>query len=349
MDKQANTSGGKKHFLYLDGFRGIAILMVLFAHFHGFIYNIGHMGVELFFVLSGLLMGRILFIDKVPLRVFYRNRIARIFPVLYLYILVLSWLAWRYHYGVNAGDLLYSALFLRTYFGGTSIWEGGNLPLSHLWSLNVEEHCYILLSVVSVLALARSRRAAGMALLLLSLMCIGFFRLYEFHPPQSPSPVFLRTECAGFSIFISATLLIWLQRLQPKVPSFVPPAALAAGLLIGAFARYGLFLYVISPLLLAVAVNTLEHAPRWMHSALGNKVLAWFGVCSYSIYIWQQLFFFLIERHDVPIRLMGLGMALGIGTLSYYFYERPLRRWIRNGETLQEKRSSFAPAYAQAA
>ena len=64
---------------YIDGLRGIAIIGVLVEHFNGFeaIHGLGGFGVSVFFVLSGFLMSRILFIKKVPLNIFYRRRFAR--------------------------------------------------------------------------------------------------------------------------------------------------------------------------------------------------------------------------------------------------------------------------------
>jgi peptidoglycan/LPS O-acetylase OafA/YrhL len=55
----------------LDGWRGIAILFVLFSHFISSFYGLGNFGVAIFFVLSGYLMSDLLFIKKVNLNIFF--------------------------------------------------------------------------------------------------------------------------------------------------------------------------------------------------------------------------------------------------------------------------------------
>ena len=104
-DMPARFAPGQ-HFPALDGLRGIAVLMVILAHFtaYGFphepsrlltaVASIGGTGVDLFFVLSGFLITRILLDTKCRpgcLKVFYVRRILRIFP-LYYGFLVLIWL-----------------------------------------------------------------------------------------------------------------------------------------------------------------------------------------------------------------------------------------------------------------
>jgi peptidoglycan/LPS O-acetylase OafA/YrhL len=81
-----------QHLLYFDGWRGIAILLVLVAHFNH--APVGGIGVTIFFALSGVLMTRILFIQGTPLNVFYRRRAARILPAFWLYVL-LVFAAWK--------------------------------------------------------------------------------------------------------------------------------------------------------------------------------------------------------------------------------------------------------------
>ena len=84
---------------FLDGWRGVAIVMLMIGHFAPVPgIDFGTIGVNFFFVLSGLLMSRILFVDAVPIPTFYRRRIARIFPLAYFF-----WRRWSCCtcYGIN--------------------------------------------------------------------------------------------------------------------------------------------------------------------------------------------------------------------------------------------------------
>ena len=68
MDKTEKPRNGPAHIGYLDGWRGMAILLVLIGHFYPIkAMNLGTLGVDLFFVLSGRLMADILFVQKAKL------------------------------------------------------------------------------------------------------------------------------------------------------------------------------------------------------------------------------------------------------------------------------------------
>ena len=80
---------------YLDGWRGLAIALVLQSHFlpiDGF--DSGILGVDIFFCLSGLLIAKLLFIKRTPLITFYERRINRILPVFILFLSVMYLLAY---------------------------------------------------------------------------------------------------------------------------------------------------------------------------------------------------------------------------------------------------------------
>lgn len=149
----------------LDGLRGLAVLVVILYHASVFeppsggawaalraAARFGWAGVDLFFVLSGFLITRILWASRGAenyYRVFYARRFLRIFPLYYasLFLLVL---AFRVGAGESAWYWLYASNLKVTLDGWPSA------PLSHFWSLAVEEQYYLVWPfVVSLL----SRRA----------------------------------------------------------------------------------------------------------------------------------------------------------------------------------------------
>ena len=143
-----------------DGWRGLAITLVLCGHF----YDIkwlweDRMGVDIFFVLSGMLMSRILFEKRLSLRDFYIRRLSRIFPVLVLYILFIYGVSWHYKIEFSLSEVVSSLLFLRTYLPTQpGIWDT-QVAIGHLWSLHVEEHAYVSLSL-NTLCFINTRRIA---------------------------------------------------------------------------------------------------------------------------------------------------------------------------------------------
>jgi peptidoglycan/LPS O-acetylase OafA/YrhL len=149
----------------LDTLRALAIAVVMVFHLHGLlpdafgpIGRFGWMGVDLFFVLSGYLIGSQLLKPVrdgrgISLLDFYRKRAYRILPV-YLVVLALYvfWPLWREAPGMS--PLWQFLTFTENFFVDYSV----NQAFSHVWSLCVEEHFYLLLPVI---VLVLSRRAAA--------------------------------------------------------------------------------------------------------------------------------------------------------------------------------------------
>lgn len=143
---------------YLDGWRGIAISCVLVSHFlpiKGL--NFGRMGVDIFFVLSGMLMANILFIKRVDLVTFYKRRISRISPVFFIFLSVICLASYILNLSKEHENYFYLITFLRSYFPESpDIWHTG-IPIGHLWSLNVEEHYYIFLSFITLVSIFKGK------------------------------------------------------------------------------------------------------------------------------------------------------------------------------------------------
>lgn len=150
----ANKSG---YIAALDGWRGIAISLVLVYHsllhanlsgypkltrLAGLLDHLGPFGVLIFFMISGyLITGRLIADHKktgrLSLRQFYYKRVFRILPLAYLYLLVIG-LAGAFHLiSLKKGDWA-SVVFLTNYFTDRSWYTG------HFWSLSIEEHFYLL-------------------------------------------------------------------------------------------------------------------------------------------------------------------------------------------------------------
>lgn len=316
-----------KHFDYLDGWRGLAIFFLLLGHFFPVPgLNFGAAGVNLFFVLSGLLMGRLLFIQEVPITQFYLRRIARIFPAVLVFValIVLAYLvlgkpvAWA--------DVAAASLLINNYvLGGLA---AKAMPFGHFWSLCVEEHSYILLSL---LAIAARHRVAHAGLLVPAIACIAGATAvyYGFHYQGLQLwKMGMHTEAAALGIFASAALLLTLDgKRVPALPGLTVPALLCLGVMLHWWSVYPPLKMVGGVLVFALAVNLLPAAPGWVHAALSFKPLRQLGLWSFSIYIWQQPFYLLTRHHGWPAPLAMLaGVACGVA--SYYLVERPARSWL---------------------
>ncbi|HSY05867.1 MAG TPA: acyltransferase [Steroidobacteraceae bacterium] len=306
------------HMAYLDGWRGLAILMVLLAHFtpvHGI--DLGRFGVDLFFVLSGLLMSRILFEQRTPIGRFYRRRASRILPAFVLFVVIIVAIFDLVGLPTSGQELAALLTFTSTY--ATDVWKL-KAPLGHLWSLNVEEHCYLLLAVIAAIGAVRARAAAAMlGLAGLTLVAIAAHFLLSRDPN---APYLLNTECAATGLLASAGYRAIAHRWRP--PTWCVPLAILAALACYA-ARVPWYAPVaLSPFLLAFAVNHVGGCAP-LRRVLEVRALGVLGLISYSVYLWQQPFYKFQAAFPFHTAVLG---ALALGACSFYFFESPIRRWL---------------------
>lgn len=311
---------------YLDGWRGLAIALVLFDHFSpSRAYSSGLLGVHIFFCLSGYLMSRILFVKQTTLGTFYRRRISRILPAFLLFVVVIHGIALVVGWSFTPAEFVATATFMRTYLPATpELWESA-LPIGHLWSLNVEEHCYVLLSLLTLVALIRKRE--GWVLLALGSAAIGTHLVYARFPAIMPQDFEIRTETAASFLLISAGYVLIRDRYQHLIRQWMPVVAtlLAATLYLHAAPWWSPV--IVAPFLLAFAVNHLDRAPAAIHRLLAAAPLRLLGLWSYSIYLWQQPFY--IYRASFPPGV-ALLLAMGVSVASFYLFEKPMRTWLNS-------------------
>jgi peptidoglycan/LPS O-acetylase OafA/YrhL len=176
--------------IQLDALRAIAVTMVLYSHFFaaGGSSFLGHLGVRLFFVLSGFLITRLLLEARAAaefeagpaLRSFYIRRALRIFPP-YFAVLGLVWLT---DLEQSRGSLLWHALYLSNFWYALRN-EWTPWLLCHFWSLSIEEQFYLAWPLIVLLAPRRRIEAITIGVILFSLA-------YRFTWPVTATPALAR-------------------------------------------------------------------------------------------------------------------------------------------------------------
>jgi peptidoglycan/LPS O-acetylase OafA/YrhL len=329
-DELGKDAGGDASSLariaYLDGWRGLAIACVLQGHFmpiHGF--ESGMLGVDVFFCLSGLLMARLLFVKRTPLKIFYERRFSRIIPVFFLYLFTVYVLAYLKGKAINLQEMLSTLTFLRTYYPAVpNIWTELTVPTGHIWSLNVEEHSYVFMSLLTLVAVIRKR--VGLVLLCVGCAMIVTTAYYASHPRIAPDLFGVRTECAASFVMISAGYSLIKDRFARFVTPMMPVIALVLSCCCYSdwFPLYGAK-SLFAPILLSFTANHLSEASAAMIKVLCFKPLRLLGFWSYSIYLWQQPFYH--ARLTMPPGA-AVVMAVTVGAASFYLFENPTRRWL---------------------
>ncbi|MCA1856751.1 acyltransferase [Massilia oculi] len=338
---------------YLDGWRGLAIIAVLVCHFgpRPAVAWIGEYGVQMFFVLSGYLMGQLLFVKKVGLPEFFFRRASRILPALLLFIACMYLYARFFQpqrYEVPMDELLATVFFLRTYLpSDLGIWAG-NWPIGNLWSLNVEEHSYVVLAFLALIARKTGGdRMASMLLIACVLASIAFSFHYYSAPPSGASRWDLRSECAALGLLTSALLCQMRQFHEPRIPRHVWGGAVITLIILSAFLTSAYRIkggnIVFAPIFLAIALNYLHCLPALIKTFLSNPALVWFGKCSFSLYLWQQPFYTAVQKAGLPT-MPGLAGAIALACLSFYLVENPLRIRLNEYWTNRQVRRAGAEA-----
>lgn len=313
-----------QHFDYLDGWRGLAIAFLLIGHFFPVPgINFGRVGVDFFFVLSGLLMCRLLFIKEVPIKTFYKRRIARIFPAHFTYLIIIVCYFLFTGKQINWSETLMASLFINNYFPG----EIGHavMPFGHIWSLSVEEHSYIALSFIAIAARRHILNVRHTIGILILFSVIWGVRYWLISPPGKLAfELWMRSEISSYGIILSAFLVLFFQKLKaPTLPAICYPAIITLGLScywwsmpipVRGFIGVGLF---------ALVVNLLPIAPDIVKKVLSFAPLRALGLYSFSIYLWQQVFYL----GSLPA-WMALGASIGCGVASYYLVENPVRHYL---------------------
>jgi peptidoglycan/LPS O-acetylase OafA/YrhL len=347
--------------LELDGLRGIAILMVLVCHygfapfvgradtssFEVFGFQLSASGVDLFFVLSGFLIGGILLDHRTSPRyfsAFYGRRICRIVPVYYAFILATALAGVIQHaYGkltpvFDAGTPYWIfPLFLQNFsLGWFGDWSW--ITVTMAWSLALEEQCYLTLPV-AVKTLSVRTLAGISAFLILGAPVLRYFLS---DAPHSVGVLVLAAVRADglASGFLCAALV----RSRFKISNrWLGSAALCLAPLV-VFAHLGS-----SPLgflrgtaLAAFYCCILLLATRDSFAILRSPFLRFFGTVAYALYLVHQSALVLLRTvvlHAVQLRseeraifapVAALLLSIVGCWLSWLYLERPLISWARS-------------------
>lgn len=330
---------------YLDGLRGVAIVLVVLSHIlkkNDYFDVLGEVGVKIFFVLSGFLITILLVKEKVrngriSLTRFYIRRTLRIMPVAYLFLAVLFILNIFFELGVTPVGFLSSALYIKNVpIPGSDDWYSG-----HFWSLSIEEQFYLFFPFLLVLNL--NRYTMLISFLILVLPIIGLLVLHRvgiFYSNYIVHALVFVVNSVFFgsgtvSILVGSLCAILVFKDVVSVERLWNNYFLSLALFILAFAvgyqKSLLFIPYVSQVLFSVLIAwiillNLKKEANLFSTILGWSVLKRIGILSYSLYIWQQLFTTnqpwknaFPYADSLILNMLALGL---VANASYYLYEK---------------------------
>jgi peptidoglycan/LPS O-acetylase OafA/YrhL len=329
-----------RHYPELDGFRGLAVVMVLTGHVVlfslGIYTQLASLGVLLFFVLSGFLITGVLLNEKdargrISLANFYLRRVLRLAPALLIFLATVTALI---YFKAIVDVPWYEVVFALFYMANI---VGHSLPLGHLWSLSLEEQFYAMWPWF--VARMPTRRLLLIAAVITSAVAIArMVTIWNGWFAYNPGMVYRRPWFRIDSIMIGCWLCvaiaddIWRARVTRLVAA-ISPALLWLVLLVWTVAVGRFFptaSLTVQTMLCAVVLGQLILSPTPMSSAIfNNPILRHLGKISYGLYLWQQLFADNPNSHWGALQRFPINVlvALAIAELSYWLVEVRFLNW----------------------
>lgn len=320
---------GASRVLFLDGWRGLAIALVLIGHFLPIPgSDAGRAGVELFFLLSGLLMGRLLIEKRVPLKRFFFRRVGRVLPGLFAFVSIATLLQFLLPHTFGAFDAQDTGSVLLFF---SNYWFLDSHPgiFGHTWSLSIEEHSYLFLGFA---AFASRRRPNVVSIITaVSVLLMWTWGLSLDWSGGDYHQVYWRSDVRGASILLGFLLYLNRKPLEDLIGrSRVSLPALQA-LLLSIALPLLLIRLVPSPLKYTLGTLACGLFLLSLHYVTDGRVLGvlespglrWLGRYSYSIYLFQQILHVWKTEFPAPTWPILGCVAVGIGRASYSLVERP--------------------------
>jgi peptidoglycan/LPS O-acetylase OafA/YrhL len=290
----------------------LAIFLVLWSHppvqpsgVTGLLSDrLGPTGVDLFFVLSGFLIGSLLFdevakTDKLDVKRFWIRRFLKIIPPYLLLVFVGTALnIFRYRHSPLDGLTAMWPNFVHI-----QNYVRGDRPLGQTWSLAVEEHFYLALPCLLAFMVKAKLVWSRFPLIAVGiLICSLLFRVLLVNVPYSPQSHIFATHIRIDNLMLGVLVALLAKTEHPVLDSLLKHwkfAMLLAGILIGLpcfFDRSNPFVFTIGYSLFAFgyAIFVVLAYKATFHFDLSNlplvhKAAILIGQCSYSIYLWMAI------------------------------------------------------------
>jgi peptidoglycan/LPS O-acetylase OafA/YrhL len=295
----------------IDGLRAISILSVLLFHLDFEIFSGGYIGVDVFFVISGYLITKLIKEEyeaqgKLDFSNFYSRRIRRLFPAFFV-VIVCTFIVAVFIFETADLRRFYGAVFYSTtYLSNIYYWlEGGYFaasadvkPLLHTWSLAVEEQFYIFWPI-TILLMLRGLKSSTIVFAIVILILFSLILSEILYYGNRQIATFFLLPSRVFEFLLGA-LMVWG---RPRVNSPVVVAnvltALGLGLIMWAVFSYSdatpiPTTYALIPCVGASLIILFGGSGAFSRLVLENRLMVTVGKLSYSLYLvhWPLIIFF---------------------------------------------------------
>jgi peptidoglycan/LPS O-acetylase OafA/YrhL len=327
----------------LDAVRGVAVLLVLlhntnvYRSWHlGFISDNGWMGVDLFFVLSGLLITGILLDTKQSeayFKNFYARRCLRIWPLYYSALLFMFVIVPILRpseapvvFAARSSPWWAYLFYLQNFLVPVPTMATGLLGVT--WSLAIEEQFYLVWPLVVRFCTEAQLRRIAIAVICLSPALRYYLSLHQVN-------IYSNTFCRLDGLMAGALLATVIRSASFSASKFVSRAwitfliAAPLALVIESFHARWIGFSVIVAASISFVYLALFSTQRWLRAILTNRFLVYTGTISYGIYVLEKIPLDIakilhLERHPFLALPLTTAATYALATLSWRLLEKPL-------------------------
>jgi len=326
----------------LNYLRSLAVVAVILYHFEHQVFKYGYLGVDIFFVISGFLIGYGLLYniqeESFSILDFYSNRIKRILPSLFSVVIftitIFYFVSYPFQFQEIANSVFWKSFFVVNEYFSVTIDYFSQLnslnPLIHLWSISVEEQFYIIFPIIIIFLTKKYKNLNKF------LLVIFFTSLIAFSLPNSS---YYSILSRGWQILLGVLLVIFSpQRLiVPLKPMFLK--------LLKIFNTIFIFFLLVDFRLDFIDLNITDNFRaisisistavvillRNEYKVLGSflsKPINQIGLMSYSLYLFHQpiLAFFRMPLNDIELNgIQIMFLIIFVSSLNYHFVEKRFR------------------------
>ena len=340
------------YFPAIDGLRLLAFLLVFFRHFKiavpfPFLRETGWIGVELFFLISGFLLTKLLreeYIQQgtIQIKQFFARRALRVWPLYFFYLLVISLYAIKVgpHY-FFPDRLIGNFLFYDNIISAIELYNPNSFTI-HLWSISMEEQYYLLLPFAIPWLLSLDQKKL-IRFFLFAYLIILAARLIAF-VYKTPDPFIYVLPISGDCFLLGMMLGIGLfdniiHRFR-SLPTFVISVLLLSTIYflpareVQGF--HNVYVYSIIAVAFALLLISVIHQPnKLLEFIFANKLSRYLGKISYGLYIYHIISIYgagrICDKLGIAAQLHQLWLSLFLtvilSVLSYEFFEKFFLRY----------------------
>jgi peptidoglycan/LPS O-acetylase OafA/YrhL len=343
----------------LDGLRAFMVMFVVVFHMTVFagslprgpgwysavVTSLGSIGVNVFFIISGfiittLLLREMISAGQVSLRAFYIRRFFRIVPPFAIYLITLFIMGAVGVISISRQNLVWSAFFL----GNTGFPDSNDWFVAHTWSLSVEEQFYVAFPPLLCFVFGFRSRATIYVLSIFYGLSLASLKLaHELSVHVAPQWLCVAGLYHFRYIIVGVLLalhgrpvLVFLTDRSRLIPLLLAGSIISVQFCSPASRLGSLVIAALEPVICGLLVMWFVQNPSRC-ALLRAPALQWIGSCSYSIYIWQQLFTGSASLYHgwslakSPVAALAIVVCAGI---SFYLVERPT---IRLGRLISDR------------